>query len=284
MNRPAALALLALVLALPVASLSAQEDTEIEVGAAYSAGTRSTDRFDRGLRKFQSSVRRDVYTVADADPVHRVDTAEVFFRFGGLLGEGSYFGMAAGKYRIPFLNIHEYRSDEVFLDIRSRFDFTYFLFQYHYKQYIRRGWSWEAGMGAGFIPVAYWHTDGRRISRFDNLETSEFSGFHTARFGALSRLEAGLHRMIGKHGFFRTGLRISYGFVGPFYGKVNESPGNWYFLDDGSVALLSGFEAAASIRNFEHPVNGDTTINLIREKANITLGLSEWQFSMGVRF
>ncbi len=272
------------VLAISFLSGNLAADEDFEFGTTYSVGARSPDRFDRGLRTFRTTVRRDVYSVADADPFRRADAAEVFFRFGGLIGENAYFGMAAGQYQIPFLNIHEYRTDEVFVDLRSRFEFNYFLFQYHYKQYLRRGWSWEAGLGAGFIPVAYWWTDGRRMTRFDTLETSEFSAFQTARFGAISRLEAGVHRMLGDHGFFRTGARLSYGFVGPFYGTVNDAPGNWYFLDDGSLALLSSFEAAASIRNVDHPVNGRTTVNLLRERAYITLGVTEWQFSLGVRF
>lgn len=284
-TRPAA-ALLCVAVLLCVAALptALQADDDVEAGVLYSFGQRTPDRFNRGLHKFRSNVRREISTVSDADPFHRVDAAEIFFRFGGALGEHSYFGMAAGQYRIPFLDIHEYRTDEVFMDLRSRFDFSYFLFQYHYKQYWRRGWSWELGAGTGFIPVAYWHTEGRRISRLDNLETSEFTGFHTARFGAISRLEAGLHRMLGRHGFFRAGLRYSYGFVGPFYGTVNDAPGDWYFLDDGSLALLSAFEAAWALRNVDHPVNGNTTINVIREKAYITLGVSELQFSLGVRF
>lgn len=272
-------------LLLATSELSANE--EVEFGLLYSVGARTTDRFDRGLRKFRTTVRRDVYSISETSGFNRVDTAEIFFRFGGLISPNSYFGMAVGQYQIPLLRFQEVRSDEVFVSVRSRFELNYFLFQYHYKQYWRRGWSWEAGMGAGFIPIGYWRTEGRRISALDTLQTlesTEFNAFQTARFGAISRLELGLHRMLGDHGFFRTGVRASYGFVGPFFGTVNDVTGNWYFLDDGSLALLSAFEAASSLRNFDHPINGSTTVDIIREKANVTLGLTELQFSVGVRF
>jgi len=253
---------------------------EVQIGGSYIGGYRFVDRFDRGLNKFHSSVRTDYINYVEADSFRQMNSGEGYIRWGGPIGEKHYFGIRGGRYSIPHLNILEYRSDQVYQKYRLKFDFRFFLFTYQYIHYLKRNWFMEAGIGYGFIPVSYWSVKGRRVSRYLNTEVN---AFHTGRFGIMSRMDAGVYRVFGEHFFVRMVVRGTYAYVGPFYGEVNDFGGNWYYLKDDGLSLLSVFDAALDVNVIDHPVEGPTRISFIREKAAVSAGLAELEFSIGVR-
>lgn len=253
---------------------------EFHFGLSYNHGSRVPDALDDGYRRFHSSLRADLYHWVESDGFYRLDSVEGFFRFAGPLGETNYFGLTGGVFRAPHINVREVRSDGVMLQLRFRYDLSYFLFTYHHVEYLRRGRSWEAGFGYGFIPLSYWYADGYRLSAFN---ANQMHAFHTGRFGLITRLETGVSQSLKEHLFLRSTWRFTYAYAGPFQGHLNDFSANYYYLKNDGLALLNAFDAALATREIYTPT-GPTVIGFIREKAAFTAGVFEWNISFGVRF
>ena len=257
---------------------------KIESGLTFAPGIRSTDRFDRGMNKFHSSLNPNYLSASRADPFRDIHMFEAWIRFGELLGDDHFVGLSIGDYKFPSMNVAELRSNPAFVQMNWSFKQSYFMFTYHYirplkLRIISRAWNWEIGGGLGFLTGVRWRMKGYK---FSSNTITDYSSSHKPDSGNIWRLEAGLKRPLTDIIILRFGLRVSYLYTGNFSGTLNGTDADWYYARDGGLSILS-----ASQLLFLEPITsleGPFQYSVVSEEANMTSGITEFYISIGARF
>ncbi len=268
---------------MPLAGLAA---VPVEFGATMAAGQRSQDRFNRGLDRFRSTVSPLVLTAVDTEPFTQMHSGDVWIRFGEIISENSYVGLTVGQFFVPEFGLREYRSDLAYLDLNWKFQISYGMFTYHYAERIDffrplRNWEWEGGFGFGFVPRAVVRAEGALISPSQYVP---YSIKQSSSRGNIARLELGLRRSVTEHFFIRTGFRVTYAFIGELNGTINGGEGQFWYLRNSGITPLSTVNLIVTPTTQFDPDLGIVQASVLREPVDFPAGVTEWQFSVGVRF